>query len=161
MKIRYRQIVPSDIPSLFAVRIATWHNEHGAAELAELGITPESVGEQLLYSHRGWVAEGEGRVIGFAIGNHLTGEMWVIAVLKEYEGHGIGMRLLASVENWLFSEGWNEIWLTTDPDENYRAVGFYRHLGWKDWKLEPDGDRFMKKTEPNRFEHVQDGTESQ
>jgi len=121
----------------------------------------ESVGEQLLYSHRGWVAEGEGQVIGFAIGNRLTGEMWVIAVLKEYEGHGIGMRLLTSVENWLFSEGWNEIWLTTDPDENCRAVGFYRHLGWKDWKLEPDGDRFMKKTHPNRFEHVQDGTESQ
>ena len=42
------------------------------------------------------------------------------------------------------SEGWEEIWLTTDVDENLRAVGFYRHLGWEDWKFE-DGDRFMRK----------------
>jgi hypothetical protein len=28
--------------------------------------------------------------------------------------------------------------------ENTRPVGFYRRLGWKDWKIE-DGDRFMIK----------------
>ena len=50
------------------------------------------------------------------------------------------------VEDWLSSEGWKEIWLTTDRGENIRAVGFYRHLGWSDWKVEPDGDRFMKKS---------------
>jgi ribosomal protein S18 acetylase RimI-like enzyme len=52
--------------------------------------------------------------------------MWVIAVLKEYEGNGIGRRLLRLVEDWLFSEGWDELWLTTDRDETLRAVGFYR-----------------------------------
>ncbi|WP_375340935.1 GNAT family N-acetyltransferase [Lyngbya confervoides] len=54
-------------------------------------------------------------------------------------------QLLRLVETWLFAEGWEEIWLTTDPDETMRSVGFYRHLGWCDWKLEPDGDRFMHK----------------
>ena len=50
---------------------------------------------------------------------------------------------MALVEDWLWSEGWKEIWLTTDPDESVRAVGFYQRLGWKDWKL--DRDRYMRK----------------
>ena len=99
-------------------------------------------------SHHGWLCEVDSRVVGFAMGNRDNGEMWVIAVLKECEGRGIGKQLLRLVEDWLFSEGWNEIWLTTDPNETLRAVGFYRHLGWTDWKLEPDGDRFMKRQKP-------------
>ena len=51
--------------------------------------------------------------------------------------------LLAAFGLWCFYDGW----LTTDVDENLRAVGFYRHLGWEDWKFE-DGDRFMKKRLP-------------
>jgi ribosomal protein S18 acetylase RimI-like enzyme len=71
--------------------------------------------------------------------------MWVIAVLAEHEGRGIGRAVLAEVESWLAECGWDEIWLTTDTDESLRAVGFYRHLGWQDWKFQ-DGDRFMRKT---------------
>ena len=78
--------------------------------------------------------------------NKTSGEMWVIAVLNKHEGKGIGKKLLTLVEDWLWSEGWKEIWLTTDPDETDRAVGFYRHLGWKDWKLEKD--RHMRKRKP-------------
>ena len=140
-----REIRTDDIPSLFEVRIATWHNDRGREELSAMGITHESVQRLLAESHRGWLCEVDSRVIGFAIGDKSNGEMWVIAVLKQYEGRGIGRRLLSLVESWLFSEGWNEIWLTTDPDETFRAVGFYRSCGWADWKIEPGGDRFMKK----------------
>ena len=80
------------------------------------------------------------------MGKRETGEMWVIAVLEEFENRGIGRKLLTAVEDWLFSAGWKEIWLTTDVDETLRAVGLYRHLGWEDVKL--DGDRFMKKSAP-------------
>jgi ribosomal protein S18 acetylase RimI-like enzyme len=76
-----------------------------------------------------------------------TGEMWVIAVLKEFENQRVGRTLMTLVEDWLFSKGCAELWLTTDPDENFRAFGFYRTLGWKDWKIE-HGDRFMKKIAP-------------
>lgn len=82
------------------------------------------------------------------MGSKATGELWVIAVLKEYENQGIGRALMGLVEAWLHSEGCKELWLTTDADENYRAVGFYRRLVWEDWKME-DGDRFMRK----RIEH--------
>ncbi|MCH9657015.1 MAG: GNAT family N-acetyltransferase [Planctomycetes bacterium] len=143
---QFREIQREDIPALFAVRIATWDNPRGEAELNALGITVDSVSQMLEESHRGWLCEIENRVVGFVLGNKETGEMWVIAVLKEHEGKGIGKQLLTRIEEWLWSEGWKEIWLTTDLDESHRAVGFYRHLGWEDWKLE--NDRFMKKTRP-------------
>jgi hypothetical protein len=50
---------------------------------------------------------------------------------------------MRQAEPWLFSHGWAEIWLRTDVDESVRAVGFYRRLGWVDWKI--DGDRFLRK----------------
>lgn len=144
----YREIQLDDMQAIFDVRIATWHNDRGNEELASMGITPESVQEMMKGSHRGWLCEVGSQVVGFAMGNKKTGEMWVIAVLPQYEGIGVGKRLLTFVEDWLFSEGWKEIWLTTDTDESIRAVGFYRHQGWRDWKFER-GDRFMKKI----FEH--------
>ncbi|BAU42152.1 GNAT family N-acetyltransferase [Leptolyngbya sp. O-77] len=143
--ILFREILPEDIQAIFNVRIATWHNDRGYEELAQLGITHESGRNLLKTSHRGWLCEVDSRIVGFAMGNQSSGEMWVIAVLEEFEGKGIGKRLLNLVEQWLFSEGWKEIWLTTDPNEGTRAVGFYRHLGWTDWKIEPDEGRFMKK----------------
>ena len=143
----YREITPDDMQSIFDVRVATWDNDRGLEELTQLGITHESVRAMLAAgSHRGWLCETDGQAVGFAMGNRQTGEMWVIAVLKANEGSGIGKKLLRLVEKWLFAEGWNEIWLTTDRDETIRAIGFYRHLGWIDWKIEPEGDRFMKKS---------------
>ena len=141
----YREITDDDMDAIFAVRVATWDNDHGWEEMAQLGITPESVRGMIATTHRGWLCEVDGKAVGFAMGNQATGEMWVIAVLKEFEGNGIGKHLLGLVEDWLFSHEWNEIWLTTDRDETIRAIGFYRHLGWEDWKMEPEGDRFMRK----------------
>jgi len=143
----YRIIESEDIPALFDVRIATWHNEHGREELTQMGITHDSVNGLIQSTHRGWLCEVQGRVIGFAMGNRETAEMWVIAVLDEYENRGIGRALLSRVEDWLFRQGHPEIWLTTDTDEAFRAVGFYRHCGWRDWKIE-HGDRYMKKNRP-------------
>jgi ribosomal protein S18 acetylase RimI-like enzyme len=144
---KYRSIQPEDMAAIFAVRVATWHSPRAVEEMTALGITPETVMAMLACgSHRGWLCETDGRVVGFCMGNRETGEMWVIAVLKAYEGQGIGRRLLTHVEVWLWEAGWEEIWLTTDPDDTARAVGFYRHLGWVDWKL--DRNRYMKKRKP-------------
>ena len=143
----YREIEESDMEAIFDVRIATWHNPNGHQELTQFGITPASVRERMQTSLKGWLCDDGQKVIGFAMGDQQNGEMWVIAVLQEFENQGIGRELLTRVENWLFSCGWNEIWLTTDPDEDFRAVGFYRRLGWTDWKLE-NGDRFMRKRQP-------------
>lgn len=140
----YREIQAEDLDTIFDVRVRTWHNPNGAEEMARMGITQKSVLELMRTSHRGWLAETDGEIIGFTMGDQTTGEMWVIAVLKHYENQGVGKALMKRVEEWLVTEGCGELWLTTDTDENLRAVGFYRHLGWEDWKIE-DGDRFMKK----------------
>lgn len=154
--ITFRQIIPKDIPALFTIRIATWHNERGAEELEAMGINPESVLNHLKTDHAGWIALDDEKPIGFSMSNRSAGEMWVIAVLPEYEGKGVGKELLHQAEAWLFSHGWETIWLTTDVDESVRAVGFYRHLGWVDWKM--DEDRYLQKHNPRETikleEHV-------
>lgn len=156
--IAYRQIIESDIPALFEIRIATWGNDCGAKELASLGINPASVAEQLRSSHAGWIALDDETPVAFAMANKETGELWVISVLPAYEGRGIGRELMRQAEGWLFSHGWKEIWLSTYVDESARAVGFYRHLGWEDWKM--DGDRFLRKANPGPVYKLEEHTVS-
>ncbi len=141
----FREIAEADVPALFVVRTAARENTYTRGELARLGITEESVRVMLGTSHRGWLCETDGRVVGFAMGDRRTGEMWVIAVLPEFEGRGIGARLLTEVENWLFAEGWTEVWLTTSIEPELRAYGFYRRCGWVDREIK-DGLRYMVKT---------------
>lgn len=148
-KRRFREIAARDVPDLFAVRAATRQNALSRGQLARLGITPESVLTMLRTTHRGWLCEEDGRIVGFAMGNGKTGEMWVVAVLPDCEGQGIGANLLTRVEEWLGSRGWPEIWLTTDIDTTLRAYGFYRRQGWIDHGVN-DGLRTMKKTSPRR-----------
>ena len=87
--------------------------------------------EKLLGSYKGWLCERQGSVVGFAIGDRSSGEMWVIAVLPGHIGRGIGGALLEKVEAWLFSEGCSELWLTTDLDTRLRAYSFYKKHGWR------------------------------
>jgi ribosomal protein S18 acetylase RimI-like enzyme len=143
-----RQITEVDVADLFPVRVATRENALSLEELAGFGITEESVRGMLVAgSHRGWLGEEAGRVVGFAMGNRENGEMWVIALLPAFEGRGIGAQLITRVEDWLWSEGWEEIWLTTDIDTGLRAYGFYRKQGWMDHEIR-DGLRYMKKISP-------------
>lgn len=62
-------IAPADVPALFAVSVATRENALSRAGLKGMGITEESVTGMLADSHRGWLTEHEGRVVGFAMGN--------------------------------------------------------------------------------------------
>ena len=97
-----REIADEDMPAIFDVRVATWHNPNGREEMTQMGITQESVCKLMESSHRGWLAETEdGRAIGFTMGDKTNGEMWVIAVLKEFEGRGVGRALLEKIERWL------------------------------------------------------------
>lgn len=143
----YREIAQPDIPDLFAVRVVTRENAMTLEELARFGVTEDSIREVLGASHRGWLCEVDGRVVAFAMGDRTNGEMTVIAVLPGHEEQGIGGELLNRVEDWLWSEGWKEIWLTTSEDTSLRAYGFYRRYGWVDWKIE-GGNRYMKKARP-------------
>lgn len=140
----YRVITIADIPALFAVRIATDENALSREQLAALGITEASVAERLAETYHGWLCEVDGRVIGFAIGDRATGELWVIAVLPGYVNRGVGSVLLRLVEGWLWEHGCDRLWLTTSIDTCLRAYPFYLKHGWTDDGVR-DGLRYMHK----------------
>lgn len=143
-----REITCADIPALFYVRLRTRENALTIEELRVLGITPESVETWLTGSTSGWLCEtATNEVVGFCMADRSTGELLVIALLPEYEGRGIGGKLMQCAESWLAQSGCTRAWLTTDLDQTLRAHGFYLHRGWTDWKLER-GLRWMQLTLP-------------
>ncbi len=73
-----------------------------------MGITHDSVLRLMEDTHRGFLAKSDGEFVGFAMGDKSSGELWVIAVLEEYENRGIGRALMELVEGWLFGEGCEE-----------------------------------------------------
>ncbi len=122
------------------------HRDHGSifGGKVTIGITVESMRAAIQGSHKGWLAEEDGKVVGFAMGDYDAGELTVIALLPELEGKGIGKSLLNNVEQWVHSTGCKSIWLTTDMDTSLRAYGFYIKHGWEDLKIE-HGLRYMMK----------------
>ncbi|MDO9391401.1 MAG: GNAT family N-acetyltransferase [bacterium] len=110
-----------------------------------MGITEETVAAKLNSTYRGWLCrDGSGRALGFSIANKSDGEMWVIAVLPEFEGRGIGRKLMLLVQDWLFQYH-DELWLTTEHDPANRAYGFYQSLGWREESVENGHSRFVLK----------------
>lgn len=135
---KFREITADDVPELFYVRPRTRENALTLEELERLGINPRSVTASLSESTKGWVCDDADRIVAFSMADRATGEFLVIAVLPEYEGKGIGGRLMALAEEWLAESGCRRAWLTTDVDTRLRAYGFYRKRGWTDWKIERD-----------------------
>ncbi|MBK8477506.1 MAG: GNAT family N-acetyltransferase [Opitutaceae bacterium] len=146
---KFRPIESKDLSEIIEVRASTRENPFSREALRQLGITEESTAELLRTTHRGWLCEEEGRIVGLAIGDGKTGELWVTAVLPEFERRGVGVRLIDSVEGWLWSLGWQELWLWTSPDRQKRAFTFYLKRGWGVSELK-DGILFMKKKRPNQ-----------
>ncbi len=144
---KFREIRLDDAPALFHVRIRTRENTYTLEQLKALGITVESVRKKLATTFRGWLCADGPQVAGFCMADRSTGELWVIAILPEYEGRGIGRGLMSLAEEWLWVSGCPRAWLTTDIDTTLRAYGFYRRREWTDWKVE-DGLRWMELLPP-------------
>ena len=142
-----RRIEPEDTAALIELRGRTRENAISEEALRRMGITAAGVARMLGSTHRGWLVEDQGRVAGFAIGDGSSGELWVIAVAPEFEGRGIGSRLLAQVESWLRTCGWETLWLWTDVDERRRAFAFYLRHGLSKVEVK-DGRLFMQKKLP-------------
>jgi ribosomal protein S18 acetylase RimI-like enzyme len=131
MKIEFRDVKPLDFERCIEIRGMTKDNPIPAETLKELGVTKEAwmplVRDKSIV---GVVAEYNDEVIGFCSGEVNTGEVLVLALLPEYEGHGLGKNILVLVADKLFSFGMDKLWLAASPNPEIRAHGFYRHLGW-------------------------------
>ena len=132
-----RETREEDIESLFDIRARTRENPISRERLAAMGVTPASSAADLRSGNvKGWVCVDGPRPVGFCSADAVGGEVLVLAVLPEYEGRGIGRRLLARAVRWLRARGCGRIWLAADPDPGVRAHGFYRSQGWR-----PTGER--------------------
>lgn len=138
MNIRIAQ--PDDVDTLFEIRTSVVENHQSHEEIAELGITPESVIKMLETDCCAWVAEIDDQVIGFSIANTTEKTIFGIFVLPSFESQGAGRALMRAAENWFWSKEIEEIWLVTGNDPSLRAYGFYLHLNWIPVGIELDGD---------------------
>lgn len=144
MRLNIRQMTPEDLPATFSVRLSTVENAITMERLeSDYGITPGSLAEAMEGDVGGWLCEDAGTCVGFAMGNRASAEVLVVAVRPDYEGQGIGRKVLSRVRDWLFAAGHEEIWLLTTPDPELRAHGFYRSLGWRGTGKIVRGDEVM------------------
>ncbi|HVS31104.1 MAG TPA: GNAT family N-acetyltransferase [Thermoanaerobaculia bacterium] len=127
---RVRLATPADIPALFAVRTSVRENHLDIAQLAERGVTPESMAALLAGGQsETWVAESEQGIIGFSTADARTGSISALFVSPGAERQGYG-RVLQAAEEWLFGAGWETIGLQTGEEADNRAHAFYRAAGW-------------------------------
>lgn len=139
-----RQALRQDIPAMHRVRVAVRENRLTSSVITEAHYLPaiEATG-------RGWVIETGGKIVGFAVGNARTGNIWALFVDPDYEGCGYGRRLHEAMIHWLFSCKLKRLYLSTGPDT--RAQQFYEMAGWQCKGLK-DGEMHFELFNPHEDE---------
>ena len=118
-----RVAVRADIGGMQRVRRAVRENR-----LVSTVIRDADVQEAIERTGRGWVVEADGELVGFAIGNRDNGSIWALFVHPDHEGRGYGSALHDAMVAWLWTQGLDLLWLTTEPGT--RAQRFYERAGW-------------------------------
>lgn len=101
-------------------------------------VQPHHTLEMLREHGRGWVAEADGEVVGFAVGDRTRSNVWALFVDPAYEGRGLGRQLHDAMLDWFFAGATETVWLSTDPGT--RAETFYRSAGWMPVGALPNGE---------------------
>ncbi|WP_152048292.1 GNAT family N-acetyltransferase [Aureimonas psammosilenae] len=142
MTISIRDAIDDDIPAIFEVRTSVRENHLSVEQLAEMGVTFDTIRKALREQPCIWVAEHEGLIVGFSMVDVEDACMFAAFVRPEREGLGIGRQLVERAEAFLF-ERHPSIWLETNGSS--RAAGFYERLGWERSEELENGDaRFEK-----------------
>lgn len=131
---RLRPATLADTAELTRIRLAV--RENILSDPAYL--TPERYQAMLEVDGRGWLAEIEGRAVGFAVADHSRRNIWALFVDPAFERRGIGRALHDTMLAWLFAQSEDTVWLSTDPGT--RAERFYRRMGWRDMGATPYGE---------------------
>lgn len=119
-----RGALRADIPAMHRVRMSVRENRLRTRTITEADYVPA------METHgRGWVIEESGEVVGFAVGDKRDGNIWALFVHPDHEGRGYGRQLHDAMVAWLWSQGLEQLWLTTQPGT--RAQAFYEAAGWQ------------------------------
>ncbi|MGQ7242209.1 GNAT family N-acetyltransferase [Salinicola sp. V024] len=139
MSIQVREARKADIGEIFAIRTSVAKNHLSLEQLAEMGITSETIAAILARGPCLWIAE-IGRVpVGFSMVRDETACVFGLFVRADHEGRGVGRLLLERAERHLFAK-FDEIWMETEISS--RAYAFYKRAGWL--PIEKRDRRLMK-----------------
>ena len=103
-----RQAYTADIPSLTEVRFAVRENVLNNPAL----VTADDYVDYLTRRGKGWVAEEDGRLAGFAIADVQDHSIWALFVHPNYDRRGIGRALHDEMLKWYFAQ-------TSEPVAQY------------------------------------------
>ena len=118
-----------DLPEITRIRTSVRENHLSVEQLAERGITEETIAIRMRSGNLGaWVATIGGAIAAFAMADKTTGNIFALFTSPDHEGRGCGSLLLSACENWLHAHGVATAFL--DTDKNSRAVAFYSKRGW-------------------------------
>ncbi|HEX2080796.1 MAG TPA: GNAT family N-acetyltransferase [Longimicrobium sp.] len=120
-----RVATEADVSEMHRIRLAVRENRLADPD----AVQPHHTRAMITDNGRGWVAEMDGRIAGFAVADLARGNVWALFVDPELEGRGIGRRLHDEMMGWFFAQGVERVWLSTDPGT--RAEAFYRAAGWQ------------------------------
>lgn len=121
-----RTATKEDIQEIQKVRNAVRENR-----LSDPGmVTDQDCESYLTIRGRGWVAEEEGKIVGFAIADLQEHNIWALFLLPEFEQKGLGKLLHHTMLDWYFDQTDETVWLSTAPGT--RAATFYRMQGWSE-----------------------------
>lgn len=127
MNINIRQAQAYDVEGIFSVRTSVTENHLSREEMRGMGISETTVCNMIEEDLCAWVATDDDEVVGFSMILREKGSLFALFVLPEYEGRGIGRRLIQIAEQELFRQH-EVVWLETN--KNSRAAKFYIQLGW-------------------------------
>jgi GNAT superfamily N-acetyltransferase len=91
-------------------------------------VSDDDVKEFISERGKGWVAETDNTIIGFAIADLKENSVWALFVHPLHDKKGAGKKLHELMLNWYFEQTKTTLWLGTSP--NTRAEIFYRKNGW-------------------------------
>jgi GNAT superfamily N-acetyltransferase len=120
----FREALVSDIPQMQLVRNSVHENRLSDPSI----IKDEDYIPYLTQTGKGWVCIVNNTVVGFAIVDVKTCNVWALFVSPEDEGAGIGKNLHRRMLDWYFEHHSYLLWLGTAPGT--RAEKFYRKNGW-------------------------------
>jgi len=117
---------PDDIPQIQIVRHSVKENVLSNPAL----VTDADCENYLTIRGKGWVAEKDGTIVGFAIADLQDHNIWALFIHPDFERQGIGRQLHDTMLDWYFQQTMHTVWLSTQP--NSRAETFYRKAGWRE-----------------------------
>jgi len=119
-----RPATGDDIAAMHRIRLTVRENRLGDPSR----VTPAHYRRYVEETGVSWVAELEGRLVGFGIADRSSRSLWALFVDPDFEGRGLGRALLQQLTDCLFESGFARINLSTEPGT--RAERMYLAAGW-------------------------------